>query len=86
MFNLIYKFLKKPIFTPSKKGKLNLFLAKDLRQYRIEYFKVINYLDGKRFPLANKSIDYERLKIKKLASFLFKLYIAYNLYIFIFYL
>lgn len=85
MFNKIFKFLKKSTVSPSNKQKSRIFLAKDLRQYRVEYFNVINYMVGKNFPLGNKSIDFENLKLIKLIRMLVQLILFYYLYIIFFF-
>jgi hypothetical protein len=47
VFNKIFKFLKNPTLSPTLKQKNRIFLAKDLRQYRIEYFNIINHMVGR---------------------------------------
>ena len=66
MFNKIFKFLKKSSISPSNKQKNRIFLAKDLKQYKIEYLNIINYTISKNWPLGNKLIDLESLLIIKL--------------------
>ena len=75
MFNKIFKFLKNPTLKPTTKQKNRVFLAKDLRQYRIEYFHVINYIVGRNWPLGNKSIDLENLKLVKIFKLLLQIII-----------
>ena len=84
MFNLIYKFLKKPIMPTSLKQKNRIFLSKDLRQYRIEYFKIISYMISKNWPLGNKSIDIENLKIIKITKAIFGFFVVYYIFYTIF--
>ena len=77
MFNKIFKFLKNPIMSPSLKQKTRIFLAKDLRQYRVEYFNIINHMVGKNWVLGNKSIDFNSMKLIKIFKFFFQLIILY---------
>jgi hypothetical protein len=66
MFNKIYKFLKINIMTPSVKQKCGIWLAKDLRQYRLEYRAIMSHMIGSNWVLGNKTIDTEHLAIKKI--------------------
>jgi hypothetical protein len=65
MFNKIYKFLKLNVMSPSRKQKCRIFLAKDLRQYRLEYRELMSHMIGNNWVLGNKSIDIEHLTLKK---------------------
>lgn len=66
------------------KQKNRIFLSKDLRQYRFEYFKIINYMIGKNWPLGNKSIDIQNLKIIRLFKILLNIIIVLYVYNLIF--
>ena len=84
MFNKIFKFLKKSSISPANKQKNRIFLAKDLKQYKIEYLNVINYIISKNWPLGNRLIDFENLLIIKLLKiillFLFFLFIFFIIF------
>lgn len=70
MFLIILNILKKNVISPNLKKKINIFLAKDLRQYRIDYINVINIQIGKNWILGNKTLDYNSMKILKIFKFI----------------
>ena len=80
MFNKIYKFLKLNIMSPSTKQKCRIFLAKDLRQYRLEYRDLMSHMIGNNWILGNKTIDVEHLTMKKFLK------IIYLFFLFIFFI
>ena len=53
MFNKIYKFLKVNTMSPSIKQDTRVWLAKDLRQYRLEYRSIISHMIGNNWILGN---------------------------------
>jgi len=75
MFNRIYKFLKLNVMSPSIKQKCRIFLAKDLRQYRLEYRELMSHMVGNNWVLSNKSIDIEHLVLKKFIKIIIILFI-----------
>lgn len=82
MFNKIYKFLKLNIMSPSKKQECRVFLAKDLRQYRLEYRELMSHMIGSNWVLGNKTIDIEHLSLRRV----FRLIIIFLIIIFFIYL
>ena len=79
------KFLKKPLLSPFTKQKIRIFLAKDLRQYKIEYFNTINYMLGKNWPIVNKIINNENLYLIKIFRIIIQIIILYySVFIFIY--
>lgn len=85
MFNKIYKLLKSPITPTHIKKNYKIFLLKDMKQYKFEYIGVINYITGKNWPLGDKKISFNNLKLIKIFKFLFTLIFYYNLYFIIVY-
>ena len=75
MFNKIYKFLKLNVMSPSLKQKCRIFLAKDLRQYKLEYRELMSHMVGNNWILGNKSIDIEHLVLKKFIKIIISLLI-----------
>lgn len=69
MFNKFYKFYKFNINTPVNKFKTHVFIGKDLRYNRVEYYNIISHLIGKNWVLENKLIDVEILILKKVFRF-----------------
>lgn len=65
MFNKIYKFLKLNVMSPYIKQKCRIFIAKDLRQYKLEYRELMSHMVGNNWVLGNKTIDVEHLVLKK---------------------
>ena len=86
MFGYLFKFFKNPVLNSSSKQKIRIFLKKDLRQYRIEYFNLINHMVSKNWPLGNKSIDVENLKLLKLLKFFLIIYIIRKIFLLIFFI
>lgn len=74
MFLLILNILKKNVNSPNFKKKINIFLSKDLRQYRIDYLNIINIQIGKNWVLGNKTLDYNSMKILKIFKFAFNFF------------
>lgn len=74
MFLLILNILKKNVNSPNLKKKINIFLGKDLRQYRIDYLNIINIQIGKNWILGNKILDYSSMKILKIFKFAFNFF------------
>lgn len=85
MFNKIFKFLKNPNLLPSEKQKIRIFLGKDLRQYRIEYFNIINHMVGKNWTLGNKSLNFNNLKLIKIFKILLQFILIYYIFFIILY-
>lgn len=85
MFNKIFKFLKNPNLLPSEKQKIRIFLGKDLRQYRIEYFNIINHMVGKSWTLGNKSLNFNNLKLIKIFKILLQFILIYYIFFIILY-
>ena len=85
MFNKIFKFLKNPNLLPSEKQKIRIFLGKDLRHYRIEYFNVINHMVGKNWLLGNKSLNFNNLKFIKIFKFFFQIVLFYYFFFILLY-
>lgn len=76
----MYKLYKSPILTTNDKQKNKIFLLKDMRQYKFEYINVINHMIGKNWPLGNRSISFNNLKIIKIFKYLFFFIFFYNFY------
>jgi hypothetical protein len=70
MFNILYKFYKSPIHSANEKKKYNIFLVKDIYQHQSEYKNIINLITSLNFPLKNKSISLNNLKLFKVLKFL----------------
>lgn len=81
MFNKIYKLYKSPTLTTTDKQKNKIFLLKDMKQYKFEYINVINCMLGKNWPLNNKKISFNNLKLLKLFRYVFYLSLYYIIYI-----
>lgn len=60
--------------SPYTKNKCRIWLAKDIRQYRIEYFNVIATTMGKNWPWGTKRYDYEYVQLKKITRILVQLF------------
>ena len=70
MFNILYKFYKSPIHSANEKKKYNIFLIKDVFQHQSEYKNTINLITSLNFPLQNKSISLNNLKLIKVFKFI----------------
>lgn len=84
MFLLILNLLKKNLVSPNLKKKINLFLSKDLRQYKIDYLNIINIQISKNWILGNKKLDYSSMKILKIIKIIFFILITVFFFIFFF--
>lgn len=51
--------------SPYTKNKCRIWLAKDIRQYRIDYFNVIATTMGRNWPWGTKRYEYEFFQLKK---------------------
>lgn len=85
MFNKLYKLYRLPSLTVSSKQKNKIFLLKDLRQYKFEYINVINQIIGKNWPLGNKKIAFNNLKLINILKYLMIYIFYFNLFCIIIY-
>lgn len=85
MFNKLYKLYKSPINNASTKKISNIFLLKDMHQYKLTYKNIINYRLGSFWVLGDKKISFKNLKIKKLFTFLIWIFFYVNLILMILY-
>ena len=76
----MFKLFKTPIMPTSVKQKNKIFLLKDMRQYNFEYINTINYMVGKNWPLGNKKISFNNLKLIKIFKFLSHILFLFFLY------
>jgi len=63
MFNQLYKFYKVPVNTASMKKKYNLFLTKEMQQYKTNYQNIINYALTSSWVLGDKKISFKNTKL-----------------------
>lgn len=82
MFTRIYKLYKSPINSASMKKKYNLFLTKEMQQYKIDYANTLNYIVGLNWPLGDKKVLFKNTKLK---AFLYQLlWVFFYIYLIIF--
>lgn len=77
MFNKFYKFYKYSLNTPFNKQQTRLFIGKDLRYNRVDYYNIMSHLVGKNWILENKLMDVEVLILKKVFRFIFLVVFLY---------
>lgn len=65
----------------SNKQNIGIFLLKDMKQYKLDYFNTINYMVGKNWPLGNKKILFNNLKLIKIFKYFFHTIFIYKLYL-----
>ena len=85
MFNKIFKLLKSPILPTYIKKDYKIFLLKDTKQNKFEYINVMNCIIWNSWPLGNKKISFNNLKLIKVLKFLFMIFFYYYLFLIIIY-
>lgn len=83
MFNILYKFFKLPTYYANDIKKYNIYLVKDINKNANEYKNMINLLISYNFPLQNKSINIDGLKLKNIFRFIFWIIFYFFLVIFL---
>ena len=64
-FNMLYKYLRFQVFTPSLKHKCRVWVAKDQRYYNKEYWNVMQELNGSYWSPILQNIDVDGFLYKK---------------------
>lgn len=85
MFNKLYKLLKIKSHSTNEKKKYNLFLVKDLKQYKLEYITILNYMLGLKWVLGDKKISFKSYKLRKLLYYIFWFFFYIYLFLFLIY-
>jgi hypothetical protein len=82
LFSLLHKYLSSQIFTPSRKSHLRVWLAKDLRSYKKEYYNIMHQVIGARWINIVQMIDVDSFLLKKFIKF----FIYFILFLFLIYI
>jgi len=72
--------------SPYTKNKCRVWLAKDIRQYRIDYFNVIATSMGRNWPWGVKKYDYDFIQLKKVSRLALHTFLIYCFLYIVFYI
>lgn len=68
VFVLLHKYLQSQIYSPYLKSQVRVFVAKDIRAYRLEHRRVMQQVIAKSWPNNIQKVKIEHVVLKKLCK------------------